>query len=1055
MKRGFWLLCVVMLLTAGAVYGEDVVVAGAAAHRDYEDQYVLQKNREAARASFMPFGDRPGDRELSLDGQWRFNWTKHPDEQPADFFLPDFDDSRWELFPVPGDWEVNGYGTPIYCSSGYTFKIDPPRVMGTPKEGYTTYDEHNPTGCYRRTFTLPAGWEGKEVYIHFGGVSSAFYLWVNGREAGYSQGSMEPAEFRLTPYVKAGENTIALEVFKYSDGSYLEDADTWRLAGIHRSVTLYATEQIRIRDFGVRTLLDSTYTDATLIIDPQIAVTGKERGEGCTIQAMLYDADGKVVLDSALKQDVVPVMNLSHKGKIMNERYPQRGYAKWGWLTAEVKNPHKWSAQTPYLYTLRLALVDSVGKTTEQIETKVGFRSIEVSADGRLLINGQQQRMRGVNRPEFDPRHGRVISHELMEEDIRLMKQCNINAVRTSHYPDDPYWYELCDRYGIYVMDEADLEEHGLRGILASDPSWAAAFMDRAQRVVMRDRNHPSVIFWSLGNESGYGPNFAAMSAWIHEYDPTRLVHYEGAQGADGNDPAAVDVTSRFYVRTQDEYHNPGVKDDDMERPENARWERLLSLAQGDNGTRPVMSSEYAHAMGNAIGNLREYWDEIYSHPRMLGGFIWTWVDEGLFKTLPDGRVMTAYGGDFGDKPNLKAFCLNGIIMADRTLTPKYYEVKQVYAPLSIGYSDGTLTVSSLDDLVSPADFSYRWNITENGKVVKSGELDADGRDGNGPLHFPLSTFNYKLSTIKDVRLNVAAVLKEAVPWADAGHEVVSAQFALNDALADAFAVRPSKNVTPVDTQAAMDFLSIIEPHIFRAPTDNDRGFGNWLAKEWATCRLDSPTITLVRPVETISNDDGTVTVNAEYDCTYITISYSYTAYSDGIIDMTATYTPHDDMPTLPCIGSTLRLPASLTNVEWYGRGPYDSYPDRREATHIGLWSARVGADSGSALYVHYPKPQHSGNHDDTAWLQLTDDKGHGYEISTAGQPFTFSVLPYSTAQLTSTAHDCDLTPEPYVYLSLDAATLGLGNSSCGPGVLKKYTITAQPYTLHLVIRRL
>ena len=1026
-------------------------VTAAAEHHDYENQYVLQINREPARASFFPFCSEPGDRTMTLDGEWKFNWTKTPGEQPADFYLSDFDDSRWNAFPVPGDWEVNGYGTPIYSSSGYTFKIDPPYVMGTPKETYTTFTERNPTGCYRRAFTLPAEWQSKEVFIRFGAVSGAFYLWVNGERVGYSQGSMEPAEFRLTPYLTDGVNTIALEVLKYSDGSYLEDADTWRLAGIHRSVTLFATEQIRIRDFGVRTELDENYDNATLIIDPQLTVTGNERGTGYKICARLYDADGNEVLDSMLSQEVEPVLNLNHKGSIMNARYPQRGYAKWGWLTAEVKSPKKWSAETPYLYTLRLLLTDADGKTVEQVETKVGFRSIEIS-DGMLLINGRQVRLRGTNRTEFDPVNGRVISKELMEQDIRLLKQCNINAVRTSHYPNDPYWYELCDEYGMYVMDEADLEEHGLRGILASEPTWAAAFMDRAQRVVIRDRNHPSVIMWSLGNESGYGPNFAAMSAWIKQYDPTRYIHYEGAQGTNGDDPSTVDVTARFYPRTMDEYHNPGVKDDDMERPENARWERLLSLARAEGRDRPVVASEYAHAMGNAMGNMKEYWDEIYSCPKMLGGFIWTWVDEGIFKTLDDGRIMTAYGGDFGDKPNLKAFCLNGVIMADRTLTPKYYVVKEIYSPFEIEYEDGLIRIETRDEHADLSEYRCLWNVTVNGIKKKEGEAQAR-------TTVTLPTIKHPADA--DVRLNVSLVLSEDKLWAEAGHEVATAQFAVNDCLSTAFRdVAPVRlegkkyGKEPLSTDEAKAWIDMVKPHIIRAATDNDKGFGNWLAKEWTSHKLDSPVVNVVKPASAVTDADGSVAVSVVYEYALsegaIEVAYNYVMNQDRTVNLEATLTPKGTMPTLPCLGITLTLPAEEGNLSWYGRGPIDSYPDRKEASPIGLWSSTVAEQ-----YVHYARPQHSGSHEDTSWIALTDSDGHGWSIHSTGEPVSFTALPYSYEQLVGTAHDCDLVPEQNVYLHIDAATLGLGNSSCGPGVLKKYTIKNEPHTLNLVFRPL
>ncbi len=1023
-----------LLLTAAMVA---CPLAAMTQTHDWENQYVLSVNREPARASFTPYASTPGDMQMSLDGMWKFNWTKTPGEQPADFYKKDFDDTGWVNFPVPADWEVNGYGTPIYSSSGYTFKIDPPFVMKEPKRKYTAYIERNPTGCYRRTFTVPAEWRGKEVYIHFGSVASAFYVYVNGRKVGYSEGSMEPAEFRLTPYLENGENQISLQVFKYSDGSYLEDQDMWRLAGIHRSIYLYATPKIRIRDFGVRTLLDDNYRDARLIIHPELAVIDGQRGEGYHVEAQLYDNAGNAVLDSTLKQDAVPMLNLDHKGKIMNARNPQRGYAAWGWLEAEVKNPLKWTAETPNLYTLKLALVDSAGNKIEQIETKIGFRRLEIK-DGRFLVNGVPTRFRGVNRHEMDPVTGKVMTPERMEREIKLMKQCNINAVRTSHYPNDPRWYELCDKYGIYVMDEADIEEHGLRGLLASEPSWAAAFMDRTQRVVIRDRNHPCVVFWSLGNESGWGPNFAATGAWIREYDPTRFIHYEGAQGPDSKDPATVDVISRFYPRVQEEYLNPGVKDNNMERPENARWERLLSIAQKTNDNRPVLTSEYAHAMGNALGNFKEYWDEIYSNPRMLGGFIWEWADEGIFKKRADGKTMVAYGGDFGDAPNLGAFCIKGIVTSTCEPTPKYYEVKAVYAPVKLTLDGNRLNIIKRDEHVSTDNYVFSWNMTENGKITKKGEL----------TDLTLPAFRYDGN--KDVRLNISVRLKNGTSWADAGHEICNEQFVLNDRITTAFKAKPLKTGRQADMEEAKKWFDMVSQHFFRAPTDNDKGFGNWIAKDWKNNRLDSPAVSVVKPLEAVRNADGTVTVTTSTLCKYsngsIRTDYIYTMDSEGSVDFKATYTPEGSLPPLPCMGNTFVLPKNMQNISWYGMGLQDTYPDRLEAASTGLWSSTVDKQ-----YVHYARPQDSGNHEQVAEVTITDAKGSGWRITAEGdKTFAFSALPYSVSQLATTAHDCDLVTENNVYLNIDAAVMGLGNSSCGPGVLTKYTIPQKPHTLHV-----
>ena len=493
---------------------------------------------------------------------------------------------------------------------------------------------------------------------------------------GYSQGSMEPAEFDITQYIRSGKNCLAVEVYRWSDGSYLEDQDMWRLSGIYREVFLYSTASVRISNFAVRTILDETYTNAQLQIKPELKSYGGDPLNGWSLEAQLYAADNKPVLGNVLKQEAEPVLNATVRAAVLNDRTPQRGLPKFAWMEADVENPLKWTAETPHLYSLVLSLKNNRGETVEALTCKVGFRSVEIT-DGQLLINGQPVRLRGVNRHEHDPQTGRAISHERMLRDVILMKQANINAVRTAHYPNNPLWYELCNRYGLYVMDEANIETHGLRGKLASEPTWHAAFLDRAVRMVERDKNHPSIISWSMGNESGYGPNFAAISAWIKEFDPTRFIHYEGAQGTP--DPQTVDVISRFYPRTQHEYLNPNIPEGaDEERAENARWERLLSIAQDPIDNRPVLTSEYAHAMGNALGNFDEYWKEIYSHPRMLGGFIWDWSDQGLYKTSQEGVRFMAYGGDFGDRPNLRAFCFNGVVFADQSTSPKYYEVKKV-----------------------------------------------------------------------------------------------------------------------------------------------------------------------------------------------------------------------------------------------------------------------------------------------------------------------------------------------------------------------------------------
>ena len=910
-------------------------------HHDWEDNHVLQIHREPARAYFIPYAEQQGDRMVSLNGAWQFRWTKTPEERARDFYRTDFDASSWTTFPVPANWEQNTsghtYGTPIYISAGYPFKIDPPYVTREPKKEWTTYVERNPTGQYRRTFSLPASWQEGQTFLRFEGVMSAFYVWVNGQRVGYSQGSMEPSEFNITGYIKKGENQIAVEVYKYSDGSYLEDQDFWRFGGIHRDVLLYHTHDVRLRDVTVRTTHDKD--SWTLAVNPQFSVYNGQTGEGYRLVATLRDGSRSVCSDTIAADEV---LDLAHKAARMNEWYSQRGYRKFNRMEMQVSNPRLWTAEHPNLYTLRLQLQRADGTMVEQVTQKVGFRSINIK-DGQLLINGKAVKIRGVNRHEHDPYTARVMTEQRMLQDLQLMKQANVNAVRLSHYPNCPRWYELCDSIGMYVMDEADCETHGLRGTLASTPDWHDAFMDRAVRMAERDKNHPSIIFWSLGNESGYGANHAAMSAWLHEFDPTRPVHYEGAQGTASvasdmcrtkADPQTVDVISRFYPRVMQDYLNPGIAEgSDQERAENARWERLLEIAQregdhctwegSDGGPRPVMTSEYAHCMGNALGNFSEYWDEINHNTRLMGGFIWDWVDQGIIR---DGKVL--YGGDFGDKPNLHAFCMNGVIMSDRTLTPKYYEVQAVYGKAAQLAGDSFVPVN-----MTKVDDKVQGHITHQ----------------TSPISHQPSPIRHQTSDITHL-------------------------------------------------------TSLISPQCFRAPTDNDKSFGNWLAKDWKRCGLDTLRIPMTTAI------DGN--------------------------QLTFTFEIPDTLPPLPRLGIVIRLPREYEQLTWQGRGPWDNYPDRKTSCPVGLWQSTV-----SQQYVHYPRPQDSGNHEDCTLVELKTNDGRRLRIEAVGDAFSFSALPYSAQYLASKTHDYQLQDQGYTYLSIDCAVMGLGNSSCGPGVLKKYTI--------------
>jgi beta-galactosidase len=864
---------------------------------------------------------------------------------------------------------------------------------------------------------------------------------------------------------------IAVEVYRYCDGSYLEDQDMWRVSGIHRSATLYSTAAVRIADFAVRTVLDANYEDAELQINPEFTAADYAPVEGYTIRAQLYDAAGKAVLPEKMVHDVRSILNREFAAGIMNEFTPQRGYAKFARLSATVKNPLKWTAETPNLYTLELSLADPSGKVIENVSCKVGFRDVRIEG-GQLLVNGKPVRLRGANRHEWDPRAGHVMNEELMRRDIVLMKQANINAVRTAHYPNTPRWYELCDEYGLYVMDEANIETHGVRGWLASQPDWYASYLDRAIRMAERDKNHPSVIIWSLGNESGYGPNFSAISGWLREFD-TRPIHYEGAQDPVKN-PWAVDMIARFYPRTQDEYLNPQSEGNAaVERAENARWERLLSIAERTNDDRPVMTSEYAHGMGNAIGNLKEYWNEIYSNDRMLGGFLWDWADMGIYKKLPDGSEMMAYGGDFGDSPNLGAFCFNGVVFADRSITPKWWEVKKVYQPVLIEQVDGEakLKITNRNHHVHLKDiYSMEFRIgerilTEEAPDIAPGEtkiIDHSKVDAGVPLR-------------------VAFRLLNDQSWAPAGYEVAWQQFASpvspeaqrvevggtlevaknRDELqitGEKFTMRWSLKEGAllswaVDGREMLAHPADLPPQPFfqgyRAPTDNDTGFGGWLASDWRKQGLDS----LKREVKSVEwkkiGDDKveihTVHIYKALAGQFVHES-TYTIAGGGM-EVKTSFDPQGTLPELPRLGIAFVLSEGFEEICWSGRGPHENYIDRKESADLGHWNSTV-----TEQYVPYPRPQETGNKEDVSRLELKRGKQF-FTVYSDDKPFSMSALHFSVGDLDKARHACELVPRKETILSIDAAQLGLGNGSCGPGVLTKYAIPKVKHELHLMIK--
>ncbi len=1059
---------------------------------DWENQQVIQRNRQPAHATLMPYPDEVMARNcnpeaspyrFSLNGPWKFHWSPRPAERPSEFFKPDYSVASWETIPVPSNWQMHGYGIPIYTSSQYPFKVDPPRVTGIPDKDWTTYLNRNPVGSYRRTFTLPETWAERRVFLHFAGVKSAFYIWLNGTQVGYSQGSMTPAEFEITPYLHNGENVIAVEVYRFSDGSYLEDQDMWRFSGIYRDVFLYTTADIRIADFAVRTELDTDYHNAQLLIKPKLEQTGNQNIAGWTVQAQLYGPDGTPVWDKPLIRDAHEMLNPDFSAEVLNTRTPQRGPAEFAWLSGAVENPKKWTAETPWLYTIVLTLNNTEQQPIEAVSCHVGFRWVQID-NGQLLINGRPVRLYGVNRHEHDPDHGRAIPLDRMIQDVTLMKQFNINAVRTSHYPNDPRWYDLCDQYGIYVMDEANIESHGIRGYLASEPTWAMAFMDRGIRMVERDKNYPSIIMWSLGNESGYGPNFAAMSAWIRDVDPTRPIHYEGAQADaqdtnDPHDPDTVDVISRMYPRAKALYESERDK----------RWPKILQIAQDPRDDRPVLMCEYAHAMGNAVGNLQEYWDEIYSNRRMIGGFIWDWVDQGLRKRTADGQKYIAYGGDFGDKPNLKDFCLNGLIFADRTLPPKIREAKKVFQPVRIEPVEKSLGHVRLTNLYSFTNLNTlepKWTLMSDGIELQSGVLEcinlAPGDQKE--ITLPLKSID-TLNSEGDIWLRLSFHLTQKTLWAPVGHEVASEQIQLaagrptvkidTKCLPDVTIIEQNRTVriqgtdfTAVFSQSEGTLISLVYDgkeifaqdtsgpagpilQAYRAVTSNDKAFGKGRARDWKQAGLDQLTRTVKsfqinRPASNQVQIDILSTSTTPNDAGF-NLQTTWTVRGDGSLDMANRFEPFGTLPPLPRLGVVMHIADQYNVLRWYGRGPHENYADRKQAADMGIWSGTIDEQ-----YVPYPRPQETGTKVDIRWLSLTNTAGTGLLV-VAEQPIAASALHYTTGDLDQAEHTYELKRRDDVVLSLDARHSGLGNGSCGPGVLPCYEVTPEPVELHLSFR--
>ena len=923
----------------------------------YESDNAAQKGIKENSANFM-----------TLNGTWKFNWVKDADSRPTDFWKIGFNDKGWNNIPVPGVWELHGYGDPIYVNIGYAwrnqFKNNPPYVP----------NEENHVGSYRREITVPASWKGKDIIAHFGSVTSNMYLWVNGKYVGYSEDSKLEAEFNLTPYLKPGQkNLIAFQVFRWCDGTYLEDQDFFRYSGVGRDCYLYARDKKRIEDIRVTPDLDANYQNGSLNVNLNLKGNGK-------VNLTLKDASGKEVATTQATK---------------------------GTATLEVENPHKWTAETPYLYTLYASLEGS----NEVIPVKVGFRKVELK-NAQVLVNGQPILFKGANRHELDPDGGYVISKERMIQDIQVMKQFNLNAVRTCHYPDNNLWYELCDQYGIYVVAEANIESHGMgygEKTLAKRDDYTLAHLERNQRNVQRSFNHPSVLIWSLGNEAGYGPNFEKAYDWIKQEDPSRLVQYEQA-GKTGK----TDIYCPMYLG----------------------YDRCEEYSKDEQYQKPLIQCEYAHAMGNSEGGFKEYWDIIRKYPKYQGGFIWDFVDQSVRWTGKNGKMIYAYGGDFNrfDASDVN-FCDNGLISPDRVPNPHMYEVGYFYQNIwtsPVDIKNGEISIFNEYFFRDLSAYYLEWQVLKGGEIMRSGRVE-DLNVG------PQQTIKIKLPIGKTCQcsewlLNVAYKLKNTEGLLPAGHTIAKQQLVLNPYKAPSMELKNQAKsnwevVEPTlkenderylivdgenfriefDKQNGylskyqvngLDMMkegSYLKPNFWRAPTDND--FGAYLQRRYAVWK--NPTIKLVSLQQRIADQQAIIEAAYELPEVSAKLSLTYVINNEGTMKVTQKMTADKNakVANMFRFGMQMQMPRSFDQVEYYGRGPVENYLDRKGNADLGIYRQSVAEQ-----FYSYIRPQENGTKSDLRWWKTLNVSGHGIQV-VAAEPFSASALHYTIESLDEGTH--------------------------------------------------
>lgn len=1017
---------------------------------DWENPAVTQRNR---RPSHVPLGAYENMRQAAacdchasrfmqlLDGQWKFRLFDGPDAVPAGYYRSHFNDSEWDMITVPGNWEVQGYSLPIYTNTHIPFiptEDDKDYVIDPGREIPRSFDFHanlrasegkvpraNPTGCYRTRFTLPEDWSGRRILLNFRGVETAFYLYVNGEEVGYSQDSKLSAEFDITPFVRTGENLLCVTVLRFCDATYLEDQDYWYLSGIYRSVELYAKPILAIEDMQIQPYLDADGENGRVVAYCRVSeVDGFARGR---VRMTLVDAEGHIV-GMPLESDIALMTSFDSFGGLPSRRCCAH-------FTMPVQGIRPWSAEDPYRYTVVFTLYDAEGKVVDNESARIGFRRLEI-VDGVLRLNGSRLILRGVNRHEHRAETGRAVSRDWMREEICAMKRLNFNAVRTSHYPDDTDWYDLCDELGLYVVDETNIETHGVHGLLTWDPSWAGAFLERGIRLVERDKNHPSILFWSLGNESGSGPNHAAMTAWMHFYDPTRLVHYQGGN----NEPSVSDVCARMY----------------------SKIEEIEEILRDPAESRPFFLTEYSFASGNCSGNMFKYWDMVDREPRFAGGFIWDWQDKALVARTEDGEEYYGYAGAFGEPVrNLNPyFVVCGIVSPTLDPHPGALEIACCQAPVELvatGVMRGSFRLVNKYLSFDLSDMELTWSILEDGIELSRGVLPVPCIPAGSQVRMTLPYELPKAVPGREYFLNVDIRHSQETPYAPAGHRVWWGQFALPMAtistirVPGAEAPLPAPNLREEDDCwriEGSDFTVVFDKYtgmmtswvhagkeritegaremFWRTPTCSDMGDTSpCIANLWKKGGYDRLERVLLRQSGRIEGNkvilEMWVRLGTPMNPEAISSFVRYIIAPEGTVTVEDHVEMDPTLPVVPRVGTMLTLPGDMQNLTYLGHGPHENYSDRKKSTRVGRYSSTVEKE-------HYPfiKPNENGGHEDTRWLTLLDQDGRGLRFTALTAPFHFSAHDYTPFDA-MVDYDHQIPHRDKVYLIIDAAHSGMG----------------------------